>query len=82
MPIGTLFSWFADRGYGFLEPEDSGSRDRFFVHVTEMHRAGIKRPIVGTPFEWETSQRNGKALAINVELLKPFKPKVEADDDD
>ena len=81
MPIGTLFSWCTDRGYGFLEP-DSGNRERAFVHVTEMTRAGIKRPIVGTAFEWEVGRRDGKPYAVNVELLKPFKPKVEVDDTD
>ena len=81
MPIGTLFSWFGDRGYGFLQPDDSGNRERVFCHISEMTRAGIKRPIVGAAFEWETSERNGKPLAINIELLKPFKPKVEEDDE-
>jgi cold shock CspA family protein len=78
MPIGTLFSWLTDKGYGFLQP-DSGNRERAFVHITEMQRAGIKRPIVGAAFEWELVQRNGKPNAVNIELLKPFK--VEADDD-
>lgn len=82
MPIGTLFSWLGDKGYGFLQP-DSGNRERAFVHITEMQRAGIKRPIVGTAFEWEVGRRDGKPFAVNVELLKPFKPKeVEVDDDD
>ncbi|WP_159012557.1 cold shock domain-containing protein [Bradyrhizobium sp. S69] len=81
MPIGTLFSWLTEKGYGFLQP-DSGNRERAFVHATEMNRLGIRRPIVGTPFEWELIQRNGKPYAVNVELLKPFGPKVEADTDD
>jgi cold shock CspA family protein len=81
MPVGTLFSWLGDKGYGFLQP-DSGNRERCFVHISEMQRANIKRPIVGTAFEWEVIQRNGKPVAINVELLKPFKHKVEADDED
>jgi cold shock CspA family protein len=81
LPIGTLFSWFPDRGYGFLQP-DSGNRERAFVHVSEMNRAGIKRPVIGQPFEWETGQRSGKPNAVNIELLKPFKPKVEVDDTD
>lgn len=76
MPIGTLFSWFTDRGYGFLEP-DNGNRDRSFVHITEMNRAGIKRPIVGMAFEWEVGRRNGKPYAINVEPLKSLKPKED-----
>ncbi len=71
MPVGTLFSWFADRGFGFLEP-DIGNRERSFVHITEMQRAGIKKPIVGSAFEWEMSQRNGKPYAINVEALTPI----------
>jgi cold shock CspA family protein len=79
MPIWTLFSWIGDKGYGFLQP-DSGNRERAFVHITEMQRSGIKRPIVGTAFEWELVQRNGRPNAINIELLKPFK--VEADDED
>jgi cold shock CspA family protein len=80
MPIGTLFSWFSDRGYGFLEP-DNGNRDRSFVHITEMNRAGIKRPIVGTPFEWEVGRRNGKPCAVNVEPLMSAKFKEDEVDD-
>lgn len=80
MPIGILFSWFAERGYGFLEPE-TGNRDRSFVHITEMNRAGIKRPIVGTAFEWEVGRRDGKSYAVNVEPLKSLKPKEDEVDD-
>lgn len=79
MPVGTLFSWLTDKGYGFLEP-DSGNRERSFVHITEMNRAGIKRPIVGTAFEWDVGRRDGKPYAVNVEPLKSFKPKEDEDD--
>ena len=41
MPTGTV-KWFnAQKGYGFIQPDD-GSKD-VFVHITAVERAGIGR---------------------------------------
>jgi CspA family cold shock protein len=39
-PAGTVKFFNAERGYGFIKP-DEGGRD-VFVHVTALERAGLK----------------------------------------
>lgn len=64
--IGTV-KWFnAQKGYGFIEPED-GSKD-VFVHITAVERAGMDSLNEGqkVSFEVETDKRNGKSSAIDL----------------
>ncbi len=64
--IGTV-KWFnAQKGYGFIEPED-GSKD-VFVHITAVERAGMDSLNEGqkVSFEVETDKRNGKSSAIEL----------------
>lgn len=68
MPTGTV-KWFnADKGYGFIEPED-GSKDAF-VHISAVERAGLSTLREGqkVSFDLETG-RNGKAAAENITVL-------------
>lgn len=40
MPKGVV-KWFnADKGYGFIEPEEGGKD--IFVHISQVHAAGLK----------------------------------------
>lgn len=65
MPTGTV-KWFnAQKGYGFLQPED-GSKD-VFVHVSAVERAGLAGLREGQKisFELERSQQ-GRVSAVNL----------------
>jgi len=65
MPIGTV-KWFnAQKGYGFLQPED-GSKD-VFVHISAVERAGLAGLREGQKisFELERSQQ-GRVSAVNL----------------
>jgi len=65
MPIGTV-KWFnAQKGYGFLQPED-GSKD-VFVHISAVERAGMAGLREGQKisFELERSQQ-GRVSAVNL----------------
>src|SRR5450759_2565304 len=67
MASGTV-KWFnAQKGYGFIQPDD-GSKD-VFVHISAVERAGKTTLPEGqkVSFEIEEGQR-GKSSAINLEL--------------
>lgn len=66
MITGTVKFFNADKGYGFIAPED-GSTDAF-VHITAVERSGL-----GTlnkdqrvSYELETDRR-GKTSAVNLQ---------------
>ena len=40
MTTGTVKFFNADKGYGFIQPEDGG--DDAFVHITAVHAAGMQ----------------------------------------
>lgn len=68
MPIGTV-KWFnAQKGYGFLQPED-GSKD-VFVHISAVERAGLPGLREGqkVSFELERSQQ-GRVSAVNLKAV-------------
>ena len=65
MATGTV-KWFnAQKGYGFLQPED-GSKD-VFVHISAVERAGMAGLREGQKlaFELERGQQ-GRVSAVNL----------------
>jgi len=61
---GTLRSWHADRGFGFIAPTHGGAE--IFAHVTAFPRDG-STPIVGEKLSYELGRGdNGKPQAIHV----------------
>ena len=68
MTIGTVKFFNADRGYGFIAPED-GTKDAF-VHISAIERAGIGSLSEGQKVEYELQQgQNGKSSAENLKLV-------------
>ena len=69
MSTGTV-KWFnAQKGYGFIAPED-GSRD-IFVHISAVERAGMSDLREGqkVSFDVVTDSRSGKASADNLQTV-------------
>jgi cold shock protein len=69
MPTGTV-RWFnAQKGFGFIQPDD-GSKD-IFVHVTAVERAGLGGLNEGQKlnYEIETGRRPGQFSAVNLKTL-------------
>ncbi|WP_342772744.1 cold-shock protein [Afifella aestuarii] len=66
---GTLKFFNADRGFGFISPED-GSKD-VFVHISAIERSGLPQLAEGTRISFETQQdRRGRGpQAVNLQLL-------------
>ncbi len=69
MPIGTIKFFKADKGFGFIKPDDGGGD--VFVHVSVAERSGIQQLHEGmrVGFDLETDRKTGKARAGNLRLL-------------
>jgi CspA family cold shock protein len=65
MATGTV-KWFnAQKGYGFIQPED-GSKD-VFVHISAVERSGIGNLHEGQRLSFEVERGNqGKTSAVNL----------------
>ncbi len=66
MPKGTV-KWFnAQKGFGFIQPDDGGND--VFVHISAVERAGLSQLNEGQKVSYETviSPKNGKASAENL----------------
>jgi len=67
MPIGTVKFFNAQKGYGFIQPEDGGNDA--FVHITAVERAGMQTLNQDQKVSYDLEQdRRGKMSAVN---LKP-----------
>ena len=67
MTKGTVKFYNAQKGFGFIEPED-GSKD-VFVHATALERAGINRLVEGqkVSFDTELHSRSDKTAVAHIE---------------
>jgi CspA family cold shock protein len=67
MPVGTV-KWFnAQKGYGFIQPDD-GSKD-VFLHISAVERAGLHNIAEGQRITYERQTgRNGKESAENLSV--------------
>ncbi len=65
MATGTV-KWFnAQKGYGFLQPED-GSKD-VFVHISAVERAGMAGLREGQKLSFELERgQQGRVSAVNL----------------
>jgi CspA family cold shock protein len=65
MSTGTV-KWFnAQKGYGFIQPDD-GSKD-VFVHISAVERAGMDNLREGQKLNYELEQgQQGKTSAVNL----------------
>ena len=65
MPIGTVKFFNADKGYGFIAPEDGGNDA--FVHISAVERAGMRTLDKDQRVSYELEEdRRGKMSAVNL----------------
>lgn len=63
--IGTVKFFNADKGYGFIAPDDGGPDA--FVHITAVERAGLPTLSQNQRLRYELEQdRRGKTAAVNL----------------
>jgi cold shock protein len=65
MPIGTVKFFNADKGYGFIAPDDGGTDS--FVHISAVERSGMQtlNKDQRVTYDLETDRR-GKIAAVNL----------------
>ena len=65
MPIGTVKFFNADKGYGFIAPEDGGKDN--FVHISAVQAAGMQMLEKDQRVSYEVERgQNGKEAATNL----------------
>ena len=65
MPIGTVKFFNADKGYGFITPDDGGNDS--FVHISAVERAGMVTLQKDQKLSYEIeTDRRGKESAVNL----------------
>ncbi len=68
MALGTV-KWFnAQKGFGFIQPED-GSKD-VFVHISAVERAGLGSLREGQKVRYEVVSDRGKQAADHLSLAE------------
>jgi CspA family cold shock protein len=69
MRTGTVKFYNAQRGYGFIQPDDGGKD--IFVHATALERAGLLGLVEGQKiaFDVVTDRRSGKDAAANLQQV-------------
>jgi CspA family cold shock protein len=64
MSTGTV-KWFnAQKGYGFIQPDD-GSKD-VFVHISAVESAGMRGLMEGQKVSFEITSERGKTAATKL----------------
>jgi CspA family cold shock protein len=67
MASGTV-KWFnAQKGYGFIQPDDGGKD--VFVHVSAVERAGMYTLNEGQKVNFEITTERGKTAATNLSAV-------------
>jgi len=66
MTTGTVKFYNAQKGFGFILPDDGGND--VFVHATALERAGIGNLVGGqkVAFDTEMDRRSGKTAVANI----------------
>lgn len=66
MAVGTVKFFNAQKGYGFIQPDD-GSSD-VFVHISAVERAGLSSLNEGQTVQYELVENRGKVSAENLKV--------------
>jgi CspA family cold shock protein len=66
LAIGTV-KWFnAQKGFGFIRPDDGGKD--VFVHISAVERAGLGSLNEGQKVKYEVAMDRGKSAAANLAI--------------
>jgi len=69
MPTGTVKFFNESKGYGFIQPDGSGSDA--FVHITAVERAGMNSLRESQRISYDLEQdKRGKMSAVNLKLAE------------
>lgn len=75
---GTIKSFLADKGFGFIKPAN-GSDDMFF-HSSAVEGGELADLVRGRPVTYEVGDKRGKPQAMKVAVLPPVKRSMPIQD--
>jgi len=78
---GTIITWKADRGFGFIKPEDGGKE--VFVHIKGLNHRQYQ-PNIGDKIEYKlTTDRTGRIRAYDglIDGVEPYQRDKSNTDD-
>lgn len=62
--------WFDNKkGYGFIIPEENKKDKDVFIHITAIHKAGLRTLDEGQIIGYEIYDDRGRAAAGNINVL-------------
>ena len=64
MAVGTVKFFNAQKGFGFIQPDD-GSKD-VFVHISAVESAGMRSLMEGQKISFEVTNERGKSAATRL----------------
>jgi len=68
MATGTVKWINAQKGFGFIAPDDGGKD--VFVHISAVQRAGLSNPTEGQKLSYELEEdRSGRTSATDLKAL-------------
>ncbi len=67
MKTGTVILYKADRGYGFIRPDDGAAN--VYVHISALEQAGIEKLAEGDKLSFDLQTQDEKISATNIKLL-------------
>lgn len=63
-----IVKWFnADKGYGFIQPDDGGKD--VFVHISAVQRAGMETLKDGQKLSFEITEERGRQAAGELKAM-------------
>jgi len=65
MPVGAVKFFNAQKGFGFIQPDD-GTKD-VFVHISAVERAGMSTLNEGQKISFDVVNERGKDAAANLQ---------------
>jgi len=67
MANGTV-KWFnANKGFGFIQPEEGGTD--VFVHATALEKAGLRSLNEGQKISFQVANDRGKSSAVDLKTI-------------
>jgi CspA family cold shock protein len=67
MKVGTVKWYSAQKGYGFIQPEDNSAD--VFVHVSALEKAGLMSLSEGQKVNYELATNKGRTSAANIQVI-------------
>lgn len=67
MANGTVLSFKADKGYGFIKPDDA--TENIYFHASHLGDIPLEKIVSGIRLSYDSKINDGKISAINIKAI-------------